>query len=303
MTNVRANWELALARLAQSLVVSFVFLLGLVPPLVLAGVGVVGLLADAGAGRAAGGDVWSGLAGRSAGIVLLAAGATLLLWLLAVLLHCFAQGGILGVLAAGDRQAPPGAARGEWFRTFSLRDLVGWGRRLLGRMLGLWLIAMGLCAVLTLGAGLCLGLAALGGERWGPGAAAGIACGGALPVLFVWLVLVLWWQVGQALLAEEHAAFWASLAEALRIVGRRLGGLLLIAALLLAALLALNVIFLPLSMGVEVALSQRASARLVAGSLLALAQWLAASLLAVLYAGGLVALARSERRRNAGAER
>ena len=39
--------------------------------------------------------------------------------MMAMLVHCYFQGGIYGVLMAGDRQAPAGKPRGSlWFRTF-----------------------------------------------------------------------------------------------------------------------------------------------------------------------------------------
>lgn len=306
LANLRANWELAPARLAQSLLASFLVLLGLLPLLALLGVGVLEIVS----GLASDGAAWtpvpdprSGIAHPPLGLVAVAAAATLLLWLLAALVYCFFEGGILGVLVSGDRQAPPGTARREWFRTYSRRNLLGWGGRLARRLLGLWLIATGLCAVWTLVSGLWLGLATLGGQRWGAGAGVGIGCGGALPVAFGWLVILFWWQIGQVVLAEERATFWTSLGEAGRIVGRRLGGLLLVALVVLGALLALNVVFLPLSIGIELALAEQAAARLAAGTVLALAQWLGASLLAVLYSGTLVALAGAERRAAGGGER
>lgn len=284
--------------------VSLLLLAGLLLPMVAAGVGGLEMLAMAtGAepGRTPDPDSWSRIAERPVASLALAAGGALTIWLLAVLIHCFVQGGILGILVAGDRQAPAGVPGREWYRTYELWEVVGWGRRLVWRLFGLWVLAVAACAGWAAASALWVGLTVLAAQRWGAGAGAGVGCGGSLPVLFGWIVLLLWWQLGQVLLAEEGAPFWPSVGQALRLVGRRFGGLLLIVLLIVVAALAVNVIFMPLSMGIELALAQQASARLLSGSLLALAQWLAASVLSVLYAGALVALTRSERRAVAGA--
>jgi len=278
-------------------VLSFLLLAGLLPPLVLAGAGGLDVLdVVTGADRtwSPDPDSWSRVVERPVGSLALAAGASLTIWLTALLIHCFAQGGILGVLVAGDRQAPVGMAGREWYRTYGLRQVVDQGRRLVWRLSGLWLLAVGGCAAWAAASALWLGLTVLAAQRWGATAGAGVGCGGSLPVVFGWIVLLLWWQLGQALLAEEGAPFWASVGQALRLVGRRFGGLLLIVLVVLAAALAVNVVFMPLSLGIELALAGQASARLLSGSLLALAQWLAGSMLSVLYAGALVALTRSE---------
>jgi hypothetical protein len=284
--------------------VSLCFLAGLVPPLTASGVG----LRDLVAGVATGDlgwipdlESWSRTAGQDASALLLALAATLLFWLLGALVHCFVEGGILGVLVAGDRQAAPGARRQEWFRTYSRQDLLGWGRRLLPRMLGLWVVGAGLCLLWVMASAGWIGLAVWGLRRWGGLAGGGIGCGGALPILFGWIVLFLWWQLALALLAERDALFWPTLARAARLVGHRLWGLLLILLVLLAAGLAVNVVFMPLSVGIDLALAGQPRALLVAGSLLGLAQWLAGSVLAVSYSASVVALTRAQLRATAGA--
>jgi hypothetical protein len=75
----------------------------------------------------------------------------------------------------------------------------------------------------------------------------------------------------------------------------------LILLVLLAAGLAVNVVFMPLSVGIDLALAGQPRALLVAGSLLGLAQWLAGSVLAVSYSASVVALTRAQLRATAGA--
>lgn len=303
---LRGNWELALVRLGQTLLVSLVLLAGLAPPIVVAGLGgleIASAAASLGQFQAPDLEAWSRLVGRHLGAFLLSLCATLVIWLLAMLVHAFLQGGILGVLAAGDRQAPAAARQGEWFRTYSTRHLLGWGRRLIWRMFGLWALALGLSMVWGLATAAWIGAAWAALARWGGGAGVGIGCGGALPVLFGWLVLTLWWQLGQAGLADERVGFWSCLRQALQIAGRRLGGLLLVLLVVAVAGLAINVVFMPLSMGIELALAGEGGARVVATSLLGLAQWLALSVVGILYSATLVALVRSERARPAGGRR
>lgn len=303
LANLRANWELVLVRLLQSVVGSSLVLVGFLPPLLAAGVDGAGLVERLAGGEGGWSSVlaeaWSREIGASAGTILPALGATLIFWLLAVLVFAFLEAGLLGVLVAGDRQAPTRARSSDWFRTFSIGHLAGWGRRLVWRILGLWLVALCLCMIWMLATAAWLGLSSVGGQRWGGAAALAIGCGGALPVLFGWAVVALWWLLAQALVADERAGFLASLVEALRLVGRRLGGLILIAFVLLVVGVTIDIVFLPLSVGTDLALADRFVPRLIAGSLLGLAQWLALSFVAVLCSATLVALGRAERRRPA----
>lgn len=285
-------------RLCESIAVSLVALASFVPPMAAGGLNGAEIAAVFHAGGALWSpevDVWSRRVGEHAGPFVLALVASALLWLVALLLYAFLEAGILGVLVSGDRQAPPGARAREWFRTFTVGDLAGWGRRLMGRMLGLCVVAFCLCVGWALATALWLGLSGAAAQRWGGGAAVGIGCGGALPVAFGWAVLGLWWFLAQALVADERAGFFSSLVEALRLVGRRLGGLILIVFVLLVVGVAINIVFLPLSIGIDLALVDRLAPRLAAATLLGLAQWLALSMVGVLASSTLVALSRAGR--------
>ena len=109
ITNLRANWELVFVSWLQGFLTAVLVLVGFAPPL-----GALGLasfdwagatqvewtefLSQAGQLMNRGADSW------------LLLGASLLvsfaIWLAAFLVYCFCQGGILGVLMPGDRQAP-----------------------------------------------------------------------------------------------------------------------------------------------------------------------------------------------------
>ena len=247
VTNLRANWELVFVSWLQGFLTAGLILVGCVPPL-----GVLGLasfdwlsasgvewtefLAQAGQLLNRGSDGW------------LLLGASLLvscaIWLSAFLVYCFLQGGILGILMAGDRQAPDGRSHGwQWFRTFSGRDLRGWGGRYLWRYF--WLLnsmaAIGMLWVLMVA--VVIGLTVLGGEQWGAAAAFGIGCGGSIPLVFGLILVVLWANLAQVDLAREDSSVGLALRRSLNLVGRRLGAvvLVLLVAFLLAVVLGVGV--------------------------------------------------------------
>ena len=132
--NLSANWELVFLQWVQLLLVAALLAVSLVPPLA-----VIGSL---GAGRALGRAVGPSL--------LLALVALLALWTLALLVYSFFQAGTYGILAAADRQALPGGRRSPlFFRTFSLRDFLGWGGRYVWRFAGAGLLFGGALLLLA----------------------------------------------------------------------------------------------------------------------------------------------------------
>jgi len=101
--------------------------------------------------------------------------AVLAVWLLAFLLHCYFQAGTFGVLASGDRQALPGLPRHRMlFRTFSLRDFLGWGGLYMWRFCGVLLLFGAFTFLLGGGVLLWLLFLGVGGAQWGSPAALGI---------------------------------------------------------------------------------------------------------------------------------
>ncbi len=298
-TSLRANWELVLVQLLQSLLVTALVVVGLLPPLAVLGLsaGDAWRQLQSGDPTAAQGVAEALLAAVGAsGPALLAAGAaTMLVWLLAFLVACYLQGGIYGVLATADRQAPLGELRRPaWFRTFSWRDVQGWGRRNLWRFFLLWNLVLAVAGFWLLASAAWLVAAALGGERWGAGAAAGIGCGGALPLLFGWVTTALWASLSLAALADGGLGVLAAARRGAAVLGRRLGGVLLVFLLFVVVAFALTLVFAPLSVAFDLVLREQLMANLAASAVLGLAQSLLSALVGIALVASLIALVRSE---------
>jgi len=301
VTNLRANWEVVFVSWFQGFLTAGLILVGFAPPLGVLGFSSFGrlatsevewteLLAEAGQLMNRGAEAWMLL------------GASLLvsfaIWLAAFLVYCFFQGGILGVLMTGDRQAPTGRSRGwQWFRTFSGRDLRGWGGRYLWRYF--WLLnvmaAIGMLWVLI--AAVVLGLTVLGGEQWGATAAFGIGCGSSIPLAFGLILVVLWTNLAQIDLAREDSSVGKALRRSLNLVGRRLGAVTLIflVALVLAIVLGVGVSILSVAAGLFLPGTGAGS---WAGTVLQLGlsgiEMIVGSVVAVGFSASLVSLVRSE---------
>lgn len=289
-TNLSANWELVLLQWFAGFLLAALTALGLFLPLLIVG---ANLLGSGNAARQA-----EQLARRLADLppaLLLALVAMLAVGLAALLLHCFFQAGAWGILAAADRQALPGPRRRrEFFRTFSLRDFLGWGGLYVWRYFGVFLLfgvlAFGLGGVIVL----WLLFLAAGGVEWGAPAAFGIGLGGALPVSFLALVLGLWLPLAQADLAREGGSVRAASRRGLAVLGQRLGTVLGLVLLTLLAVLSLALVFFPLGTAADSLLAGAPQMRTLVRFLLFLLQSLPNTLLVMVLAGALVALVRSE---------
>ena len=290
-TNLSANWELVVIQWLQSFLVMALMGLGIFLPLLIVGANLFGAGSAARQAEAA--------ARRLADLspaLLLALAAMLAVWTLSLLLHCYFLAGTFGILTSADRQALPGSRRNRsFFRTFSLRDFLGWGAVYVWRFLRLLLVFWG--AVFLLGGAVVLWLVfmAAGGGHWGSPAALGIGCGGSLPLGFLALVTALWFGLAQADLAREGSTVRISSRRGLDVLGRRLGAVILLFVLVLLAALALAiVVFFPLSAAVDGLLAGAPLMRGLVRFLLLLIQSFPNTLLAMVLAGALVALVRSE---------
>ncbi|MFP5286295.1 MAG: hypothetical protein ACLGI9_11210 [Thermoanaerobaculia bacterium] len=288
--SLMANWELVVLQWLQNILVTVLFLLGFLVPLLMLGLGTDLFTAS--------GPSLEELAVELFNLtptLLLALLAALAIWTVAFLVHCYFQAGTYGILVTADRQALPGPPRDRrLFRTFSLRDFLGWGGRYVWRFFWFINLFCVLVSLVFLVAVLWLVFIAQGGQRWGEPAAMGIGCGGALPLGFLILVLGLWFGVAQADLAREESGVGAASRVGLSVLGRRLGAVALLFLLVLMASVALAIAFLPLSIGVDLVLPDAPVARAVVHVLLFLLQGLPSALLMLALAAALVALVRSE---------
>jgi hypothetical protein len=301
--NARANWELVVAHWI-GLVVTAVLMIASVMPFVL----ILGISAFAGLGELKTPDqisswvgdwltrVWSDLFTISAP-TMLALVAALALGTLGLVVWCFFQGGLYGVLTAGDRQAPAGPP-GDWrlFRTWSADNFRGFGAHLAWRYF--WFVNLALVVTtLIVGAFLALILlVAAGATSMGPAGALAVGCAGIVPIFLLLLFTGMWAWLAQADLAADDGGVGRSARRALRILGRRLGGVLLIMLLAIVASVVLAMVFLPASMIIGLATRESFGASLVLRALLTLVQWGIGGVVNVAVAGTAVALVRDERR-------
>jgi hypothetical protein len=290
-TNLSANWELVVIQWLQSFLVTALAGIGMLLPLLIVGANLFGSGSAARRAEAA--------ARRLADLspaLLLALAAMLAVWTLSLLLHCWFTAGTFGVLTSADRQALPGSRRGrDFFRTFSPRDFLGWGALYVWRFLRLLIVFWGAVFLLGGAAVLWLVFMAAGGGQWGSLAALGIGCGGSLPLGFLALVTALWLGLAQADLAREGASVRAASRRGLDVLGRRLGAVIFLFLLVALAALALAiVVFFPLAAVADALLAGAPLMRTLVHFLLFLIQSFPNTLLAMVLAGALVALVRSE---------
>jgi hypothetical protein len=299
LASLRANWELVPLRWAGMLGVGVLVIGGLLLPLLVLGVGLLGegfrhlSARDPAAWEGFGSRLAERLPGAGPALALAFIG-TLAVWLFACVAYAYLEAGIYGVLTAAERQALPGADRSEWFRTFSLSHFLGWGGRYMWRFfafLGIWgaawigvLLAFCLWLFLTVG----------GSQRWGQGAAWGIGCGGLLPLAFLTFVVALWGLVAQAALARDEAGAWSAAALGLRIVGARFGAVLAFFLIFLVCAIGLGLVSFFLGFAVSLALARAPFVALGLRLSLSLLQSLAGSALALAWAASLVALVQGE---------
>lgn len=294
--NARANWELVLVHWLQFLILAVVTIVGLVPPLI--ALGVDGSFGDRAPTDLDGAiEILADLIPTAETIApfVAALGLTFLIWTAGFGLFCFLQGGILGTLWMGDRQAPVGDPRSwHWFRTFRMRDFMGWGRRLAWRYFWLLQLIFLLTVIWLLLPLVLLMVVFWGHENWGGIAAFGIGCGGFIPIAFGWVAIALWSQLALVAAARSESSVGSSAREGLEVLGARLGAMMLLMVLLMAAGMTMALAFAPLSIVVDLALGSGSVVAAVITTGLSMIQWLASSLVNVVFAAALVALVRSQ---------
>jgi len=299
IANVRGNLETAGVAAAGTLVLTGVVLLALVPWLGLDGDGLSSLFRlTAGHGQPAdlaalGRQSWA-LMSNLWGFVLALSLATTV----AFFAYCWYFAGILGVLYAGDAQAPPGPGRApELFRTWSFRFFAGEASRLGWRLVwfySLWSLI--LFAVTTLFVAGVVVAAALAGDAGGVAALA-VGCGVLLPFLFAVFVMIGAMSLGQADLVAPESGVLAATRTGMRLTGRRLPAVAALFVLFFVVALAVGLLEAGVGVLVGRVLVGSPAAAVAAQLVLFVAQVLLSALLNLALAGACVALVRSERRR------
>ncbi|HTQ80297.1 MAG TPA: hypothetical protein VMM92_09890 [Thermoanaerobaculia bacterium] len=301
LTNLWANRELVILQWLQGFAATLLLAVGLALPLAALGfdLAATDVLADPNRTLP---EILPRAAGRLPSLSLALAG-TLVLWLLAILLHCYVQAGTYGVLLAADRQALPGTGRSAGlFRTFSLRNFLGWAGLYGGRFFGFANFAGLLFLLWAAGLALWMGATLSGAAHWGETAALGIGCGGALPLAFAFCVLGLWYGVAQADLAREGSGVLIASRQGLEVIGSRLGAVLLVFALFCLALFVFLGGVSGIAFATDLLLAGQPQLRAAAQIGFTLLETLTQGLLLIALGGTLVALVRSETAREAGSQ-
>lgn len=298
ISNVRGNPELVAVGVGGSLAVLALVVLALIPWLG-ADAGDLASLLRVVSGQGGIGDL-PALASQSWSIVADLWGFVLALSValtIGSVVYCWYFGGTLGVLHAGDAQAPPGGGRsGELYRTWSTRLFAAEAGRLVWRVLwfySLWLLAV--LGVLTLFAG-GFALAAFVGATAGGVAGLAVGCGAALPLLFALFAVLGAMSLGQVELVPANATVRSASRDGWRVLGRRLGAVITLFVLLFATAIALGLVEGGVGLAIAAGLAGRPALATAAQVALFGVQLLLSTLLNLVFAAAFVALARSERR-------
>jgi hypothetical protein len=296
--NTRANWELIFFQWLQGLLVVILSVAGLLPPLAVLGFAQVPVLSSAVSDWSSLLESVTGLMERGPDswlLLLVSLGVSTAIWLIAMMVYCYFQGGIYGVLTAGDRQAPRGAPKGsQWFRTFSCRDWRGWGGHFMWRFFWLFNLVV-LVSMLWLLLPVVLVLISVwGGEAWGTGAGFAIGCAGAIPLTFSLLVFALWASLAQATLVGRDAGVLQATRGALQVLGRRLGAVLFIFIVVILGSVFVSLGFSLLSAVLTLTLSQLDFVLMVGKITIGMIQLAFSSAFGIGLAATLIGLVRSE---------
>lgn len=298
LVNTRANWELILFQWLQAMLAGALVIAGLLPPIAALGFGHLlrletldsdwpTLLSGASSMLERGIDSWLLLL-----VSLVVASA---IWLVAMMVYCFFQGGIYGVLSAGDRQAPggpPGDFR--WFRTFNWRDLRGWGRYFMWRFFWLFHVLVLVSIAWLLIPGALIASSVWSGELWGAGAGLAVGCAGAIPVLFSLVVLALWANLAQATLVGQDSGVLQAARTGLKLLGRRLGTVVFVFVVVVVASIIVSLTISVLATIVGLLLDRSQLLRLTIEVLVWMLQWGLSSAFGIGVAAALIGLVRSE---------
>lgn len=298
--NLRANRELLLAQFVAMVLLVGLVVLGLVPFVGLLGLELrdfAGLDQEQSAERL---KAWieklpALFTGERASSWLLALAAFLVALTAASILYSWFQAGTYGILAAGERQAPPGPGRRfELYRTWSRADFFGWANRWVWRYFWLYnlfgLLFLGTVAIFLL----LLIVALVAAQQYGPAAAFGLGCGFSLPLLFVCFTLALACALAAAELARSDGSVLRAARRGYQLLGRRLGAAVLVYLLFLVAVMVVGAFDATSGLFVRFGLGSFPLAQLAVRFVLGLVQWLANTIVSLAFVGALVALVRSE---------
>jgi hypothetical protein len=214
---------------------------------------------------------------------------------LASLFFCWYQGGTLGVLVAGDAQAPAGGGREPiLFRTWSRRLFLFEARRLTWPLLlfyslffGFWLLVGAVTVGIFAGAGLL-------GSRSGAAAGCALVCGMLLPLMFVSFALYAAMQLGQVDLVRPASSVAVATRAAFSILGRRLGAAAALMSIFVVVSVGFGIAFGVVGLVADLLLSSRVVLGATVRVVLGLVQMAVGAAVGLVFMAAFAALVRSE---------
>ena len=213
---------------------------------------------------------------------------------LASLVYCWCQGGVLGVLVAGDAQAPAGGREAVLFRTWSRGLFLHEARRLTWRLFWFyslfvlaWSVLGALTFLLFFGAGLL-------GMKDGFAAGCAMACGILLPLFFVSFALYAAMLYGQVELARPDGRVGAATRGGFALLGRRLGAAAAILGVVIVVSLGFGLGFSAVGLIGDLLLKGSLVAAAAFQAVLTIAQIVVNAIVALFGTAAFVAIARSE---------
>lgn len=225
---LRANWPLVPMMTLQQVLVLALLVLGAAVPVVALGGGALGgdwwgaLLAWQPAGLAEAAEDFAALVAPVALPLAVALLGTAVVWILAILVFCWFQAGLYGVLLAAERQALPGPPR-DWrlFRTWDRTLFAGWARRLMGRYFGFWNVWALAAAGWLVALPLLVWAAQAAAATWAEVGLLVVGGAGSLALALAFLMLAGWGLLAPPDLAREETSVGRSTRRALGLLARR----------------------------------------------------------------------------------
>lgn len=301
LLNLRANPMLAVWQVVQNVLIGIIVLAGLMPLVLALGAGAARVLWSASRSwdpsqNAELEDLMAN-AIEQWPLLLAALAAAFAVWTVAFLVYCWMQAGILSQLAAGDERAG-GAARPAVadFKVYSRADFARAAASRIWKLF--WLINLvaivGLVILFLVILFLSLGLT-LTGDSPNLGLAFVVGCLLVLVTFVVFFFLFAWTGVAKAELVVGDRGVMEAFRRSFFLLWRRIGGVLLLLVLFIAASMALGVIFIPVSLLLDVATADSFSSQIVAQVALTLFQTPFNAVLTLVLSAAMVALVRGER--------
>jgi len=298
LTNLLANWQLVIMHFAQTLLVSLLLVAGVVPIVLVLGVGT--FRAVLGTGFDGGGpplDALDDLMARmveSTGPLLLATLAALCVWTVALLVFAYFQAGIFGVLAEAERKSALPRAPRVAFRSFSFALFRRSTDEFTWRFFWLVNLFMVIASIPMVVFGGVVMMAVGLATRESLGAAFATGCLGGAAVVLLAVASSLWWQLAMAAAASGPLGLWQAVGRGWSVLLRRMGAVLVLVLLAIVVGITMAVVFVPLGLVIEVVVRDSLWGYVTAQVAMTFCQSLLSAVLSVAFAGALVALVRGE---------